>query len=163
MPDDPVPAMGEAARRRLAADLFNHVWALLDTEGRTPEQDVEMIHAAHASRHHWGEVGTPVNVARGEWQISRVYATLGRGEPALFHAERCLETCTEHGIGDFDLAYAHEAMARAYRVLGDESARRARDRGGRGRRSDRRRGAPRAVRGRPRRPALGGAPHQRGP
>ena len=80
MSDVPVPAIGEAARRRLAADLFNHVWALLDTEGRTPEQDVEMIHAAHASRHHWGEVGTPVNVARGEWQISRVYATLGRGE-----------------------------------------------------------------------------------
>ena len=120
MSDVPVPAIGEAARRRLAADLFNHVWALLDTEGRTPGQDVEMIHAAHASRHHWGEVGAPVNVARGEWQISRVYATLGRGEPALFHAERCLETCTAHGIGDFDLAYAHEAMARAYRVLGDD-------------------------------------------
>ena len=119
MSDVPVPAIGEAARRRLAADLFNHVWALLDTEGRTPEQDVEMIHAAHASRHHWGEVGTPVNVARGEWQISRVYATLGRGEPALFHAERCLETCTEHGIGDFDLAYAHEALARGYGLAGD--------------------------------------------
>jgi hypothetical protein len=25
------------------------------------------------------------------------------------------------GIGDFDIAYAHEAMARAYRVLGDEA------------------------------------------
>ena len=45
-----------------------------------------MIHAAHASRHHWAAVGTGVNLARGEWQISRVYVTLGRGEPALFHA-----------------------------------------------------------------------------
>ena len=91
MSDHPATALDQAARRQLAVDLFNHVWTLLDTDERTPEQDVEMIHAAHASRHHWGEVGTPVNVARGEWQISRVYATLGRGEPALFHAQRCLD------------------------------------------------------------------------
>ena len=122
MSDETATAIDPAARRQLAVDLFNHVWTLLETEARTPAQDVEMIHAAHASRHHWGEVGTPVNAARGEWQISRVYSTLGRGEPALFHAQRCLDTCTEHGIGDFDLAYAHEAMARAYRVLGDEAA-----------------------------------------
>lgn len=111
MPDD-------AVHRQLAIDLFNHVWTLLEAD-RSPAQDVEMIHAAHASRHHWGEVGTAVNAARGEWQISRVYSTLGRGEPALYHARLCLDTCTEHGIGDFDLAYAHEAMARAYRVIGD--------------------------------------------
>jgi hypothetical protein len=66
-------------------------------------------------------VGTPVNFARGEWQVSRVYSVLGRGEPALVHARLCLDTCVEHGIGDFDIAYAHEAMARAYRVLGDQS------------------------------------------
>ena len=50
-----------------------------------------MIHAAHASRYHWGEVGDDVNLARGEWQCSRVYAVLGRGEPALWHARRCVE------------------------------------------------------------------------
>lgn len=109
-----------ASQRQLAADLFNRVWTLLDTEPRTRAQDVEMIHTAHASRYHWGHVGTPVNVARGEWQVSRVYATLGRGEPALVHARLCLETCIANDIGDFDLAYAHEALARAYRVLGDE-------------------------------------------
>ena len=121
MPDHPATAIDQAARRQLAADLFNHVWTLLDTDPRTPAQDVEMIHAAHASRHHWGEVGTPVNFARGEWQVSRVYSVLGRGEPALVHARLCLDTCVEHGIGDFDIAYAHEAMARAYRVLGDQA------------------------------------------
>jgi hypothetical protein len=111
----------DAARRQLAVDLFNHVWTLMGTPDRTPQQDAEMIHAAHASRHHWGEVGAPVNFARGEWQVSRVYSVLGRGEPALVHARLCLDTCVEHGIGDFDIAYAHEAMARAYRVLGNEA------------------------------------------
>jgi hypothetical protein len=32
-----------------------------------------------------------------------------------------LDTCVDHSIGDFDIAYAHEAMARAYRLLGDEA------------------------------------------
>ena len=78
------PATLDAAdRRQLAVDLFNHVWTLLEKTDRTPMQDDEMLHAAHASRYHWGEVGEPVNFARGEWQCSRVYAVLGRAEPAL--------------------------------------------------------------------------------
>jgi len=81
-----------------------------------------MIHAAHASRYHWGVVGQPVNAARGEWQISRVYALLGRAEPSLYHAMRCREICEENGIGDFDIAYAYEALARAYAAAGDPDA-----------------------------------------
>ncbi len=105
--------------RQLAKDLFNYVWTLLELEQRTRAEDDDMIHAAHASRHHWGVVGGPVNLARGEWQCSRVYATLGRSEPALWHGRRCLDICEEHGIGDFDLAYALEAIARAYGVAGE--------------------------------------------
>jgi hypothetical protein len=81
-----------------------------------------MIHAAHASRYHWGNVGEPVNVARGEWQCSRVYAVLGRAEPAIWHGRRCLEICEQHRIGDFDLAYAYEALARGHAVAGDSEA-----------------------------------------
>ena len=118
------PEIDPATRRALAAGLFNEVWILLETPDRTPEQDIAMVHAAHASRHHWGEIGTAENHVRGEWQISRVYSVLGRGEPALVHARLCLQGCRDNGIGDFDLAYAHEATARALRVLGrdDEAA-----------------------------------------
>jgi hypothetical protein len=105
--------------KQLAKDLFNHVWTLLDKEPRTRAEADEMIHAAHASRHHWAAVGEPVNLARGEWQCSRVYATLGRAEPALWHARRSLDICEEHGLGDFDLAYALEAIARGYRVAAE--------------------------------------------
>jgi hypothetical protein len=106
-------------QRELAKHLFNHVWTLLDKDQRTRNEDDEMIHAAHASRHHWAAVGEPVNLARGEWQCSRVYSTLRRAEPALWHGRRCLDICEEHGIGDFDLAYALEAIARAYGVAGE--------------------------------------------
>jgi DNA-binding transcriptional MerR regulator len=105
--------------RRLAATLFNHVWDLLEKPERSVLEDDEMIHAAHASRHHWGVVGKPVNFARGEWQCARVYATLQRSEPAIYHASRCLAIATEHDLGVFDVGAAHEALARAYRVAGD--------------------------------------------
>ena len=110
-------------RRRLAVDLFNHAWSLLRLPERTPEQDDELIHAAHASRHHWAEVGTAANLARGEWQVSRVYATLGRAEPALHHAERCLDRCLAHAedMEQFDLPYAYEALARAHTISGDRA------------------------------------------
>jgi len=107
-------------RRRLAADLFNRVWTLLGTPDRSPEQDDELIHTAHASRYHWGKVGTAANLGRGEWQISRVYATLGRPEPALYHARRCL-IYIESGVGteEWDLPFAYEALARAHAVAGE--------------------------------------------
>ena len=108
-------------RRRLAVDLFNHAWTLMRLPERTPEQDDELIHAAHASRHHWGEVGTAANLARGEWQLSRVYATLGRAEPALHHARRCLAYCeaSPEALEDWDLPYAYEALARAHALAGE--------------------------------------------
>jgi hypothetical protein len=109
-------------QRATAADLFNYTWTLLEQEERTGREDDLMVHAAHASRFHWEAIGAPVNHARGEWQLSRVYAVLGRAEPALHHARRCLETCERHGIADFDLAYAYEAMARAHAVGGDRAA-----------------------------------------
>ena len=127
-------AIGHEEHRRLGVDLFNHVWTLLRKEERTREDVDEMVHAAHASAYHWRQVGTPANYARSEWQCSRVYAVLGRAEPALWHARRCLQLGEAHpeAMEEFDLPFAHEAMARALAVGGDADAarrhaRRARD------------------------------------
>lgn len=104
---------------KFAVDLFNLVWDLLDNEERTKEEDDRMLHAAHASRFHWGEIGTPLEFERGEWQISRVYTVLNRPRAAICHAQRCLDICTANQIGDFDLAFAYEALARAYAIAGE--------------------------------------------
>ncbi|MFQ5871573.1 MAG: hypothetical protein ACE5IB_05405 [Candidatus Geothermarchaeales archaeon] len=104
--------------RKSAVDSFNLVWSLLEKENRIREEDDKMIHATHASRFHWGEVGTAVNLVRGEWQVSRVYSVLERPQPAMYHAERCLEICKANEIGDFDVAFAYEALARASAVAG---------------------------------------------
>jgi hypothetical protein len=102
--------------RQLGVDLFNEVWRLMETR----EDDDRMVHAAHASRYHWGEAPAckPENLARGEWQVSRVYTVVGLHEAALRHARRCLDLCEEHGLGDWDLAYAYEAVARGYKTAG---------------------------------------------
>jgi hypothetical protein len=109
--------------KKMAVDLFNKVWDYLDQEDRSTEENDDMLHAAHASRHHWGQIGTALEFERGEWQISRVYAVLGRAEPALYHAQRCLQLCQENSIGDFDLAFAYETVARAHAVAGNTAER----------------------------------------
>ena len=111
--------------KKLGADFYNLAWELLDKKERTPEENYTLIHAAHASRYLWGLFGAPVNIARGEWQISRVYCVLGRSEPALYHARRSLEICRSNSIADFDLAFAHEGLARASMLAGNTAEARA--------------------------------------
>ncbi|HEV8488884.1 MAG TPA: helix-turn-helix domain-containing protein [Candidatus Limnocylindrales bacterium] len=109
-----------ATHRQLGVDLYNTTWTLLEKADRSAFETDEMIHRAHASRWHWGKVGEDVNLARGEWLCSRVYAVLGRGEPALWHARRCVDIDeAAKGREDWDLPSAYEAMARAVLVTGD--------------------------------------------
>ena len=77
----------EVDHRQLGVDLYNCVWTLLEKENRTPADDDEMLNATHASAYHWSRAGAgPEHAARGQWQISRVNAVLGRGEAAVYHA-----------------------------------------------------------------------------
>jgi DNA-binding transcriptional MerR regulator len=126
----PTGTLDADTHRRLGKELYNHTWSLLETADRTPEQDDEMVFTTHASSYHWSKAGgTLANAARGHWQIARVYSTLGRGEPALWHARRCVDlaqVAAAAGVADdWDLAAALEALARAQAVSGDATAARA--------------------------------------
>ncbi len=117
------PDIDQATRRALAVGLYNRCWELLEIPDRTPEQDAELIHAAHASRYHWGEISdTPARLWRGEWMCSRVYAVLGRAEPALWHARRALALLDAGGEGEepWDRAAVCEGLARAAFIAGDD-------------------------------------------
>lgn len=77
-----------------------------------------MPHTPRLSMAHcWNEA----NFARGEHLISRVAARLGDGDLALRHARRCLELVELHPdvMEDWDLAFAHEALARGLAAVGD--------------------------------------------
>jgi len=102
-----------------AKKCFNATWDLIDKKDKTKEERLEMIRLAQTSRHHWGVVGSPLEFERGDWLISKVYALEGYGELALEHALICLKVCLENDIADFDICFAYEAIANAYKALGD--------------------------------------------
>ena len=122
-----IDGLDEATHRQLGKDLFNPPWTLIEKADRTPTETDEMLHATHASSFHWSRGGgTLANAARGQWQIARVYATLGRGEAAMWHANRCLElvaAAIKAGVADdWDMPAALEGLARAQAVAGDRAA-----------------------------------------
>ncbi len=105
----------------LAKKLFNETWDLIDKPDRTDAENADMLHKAHTSCYLWRAADSPINNARGEWQVSHVYSLLGEGRLALLHGAYSLTICLENGIGDFDLAFGYEAVARAYKALGDQA------------------------------------------
>lgn len=113
-----------STHRTFAKELFNRTWKIIGNASRREADTAEMIHTAHASRYHWhvlvteGE-GTPLNEARGDWLLARVYALAGEPLQASKYAERSRAAVEKHDLGAFDLAFAHEAIARAAALLGD--------------------------------------------
>jgi hypothetical protein len=105
--------------KKLGIDYFNATWALIDKPDRTPDDDYNMILTAQASRFHWGFAGTQVEFQAGDWLIAKVYYLLGHKEECMFVAKRCLDICLRENIGGFNLAFAYESMARAFKLSGD--------------------------------------------
>lgn len=103
--------------RQLGVDCFNETWRLLESR----EDDDLMVDCAHASAYHWSRAPEckPENRARAAWLLARVYTVLTHGDEASHHAERCFQLCERHLLGDWDLAFAYEALARASLVSGD--------------------------------------------
>ncbi len=108
--------------RRMAAELFNRTWELLELEERTAEQDREMLSAAYGSRFHWRIVGGPTQFSVSDWQVSRVWSLLGDAVLAKEHGKLALEIAEANGLGPFYRGYAHEALARAAALAGDDEA-----------------------------------------
>ncbi len=125
VPDDGASPFGsptppdEQWHRSLGIECNNATYDLLEKDDRSDEETVAMIDMAHAAKYHWSKVGTPVNQVRGDYLCSRAYAFVGRAEPSLHHARRAVEEAERIGLADFDLAFVHEAMARALACAGD--------------------------------------------
>jgi len=110
----------EQAHKIFAVDFFNNTWDFLDKPERTFEENEVMLNLAHASLMHWSIIGEPINMQRGEWMVAHVYTILGRKEPALHHAQNCLNITEKFGFDDFDLAFAYEQYARALALNDDD-------------------------------------------
>lgn len=111
--------------RWFGVQLNNDTWQTIEDESldaHIAELDKErVLYAAYASAYHWRNVGNEANFARAEHLISRVAARLGEGALALRHARRCLELVEANPdvVEDWDLAFAHEALARGPAAVGE--------------------------------------------
>jgi uncharacterized protein YndB with AHSA1/START domain len=113
-------AAGEWHRSQ-GIECNNSTWEMIEAE-RNPENDEEMLRRAYASTYHWARAARrgPANDARGAWLLCKVQLLVGQPQLALRYADRCMAVCEQNGLADFDLAYAHEARARALKALGDD-------------------------------------------
>ena len=113
-----------SANRWFGIELNNRIMDALEAGRVTPETAESLIHAAHASCHHWMQAGTAAHHGRGEFAVASVYAAVGHGEAALRHARRCLELVEAHPgeMADWDLAFAYDALARAHAAAGEVDA-----------------------------------------
>lgn len=109
----------QLAHEHFSADCFNRTWSLIEKPDRTGADTEAMVLCALASLWHWTQ--RPDCMSRslsvGHWQVSRAYALAGQGHEAMRHARRSRDLA--EGLPAFYVGYAHEAVARAARVLGD--------------------------------------------
>lgn len=103
------------AHKHFSAYCFNECWSYLGMQKRSSEEAEAMLQAAMASFWHWSQRSdcTATNRSIGAWQISRVYAVLGRGKDARCYAQDSLKYCLDGNVPPFYTGYAHEALARA--------------------------------------------------
>jgi hypothetical protein len=112
----------KAAHKYFSVNCFNQAWDLIDKTGRTPEEDEEMIRLSFASHYHWTQRDDNANTGSSIalWQISRIYAILGRADNARRYGQLCLKASQGEGVTPFYLGYAYEALARAEATGGNE-------------------------------------------
>jgi len=116
-----VDAAGDWHRAQ-GVECNNGIWDLVGKDDRSPADDEEMLRRAYSSAYHWHRArgAGPANEARSLYMLAKVHLLTGQGVRSLNYAEACLAQCVQYGLVDFDLAYAHEARARALRDLGRE-------------------------------------------
>ncbi|HOX18465.1 MAG TPA: hypothetical protein PKW82_08420 [Spirochaetales bacterium] len=109
-----------AGHKHFSSACFNATWTWIDRADRTEEETEAMIHASHASLHHWRSRAdvADLQLSVGYWQLSRVYSVARRGEEALRYGLLSLEAARRGALEPFYSAYAREALARAAALLG---------------------------------------------
>lgn len=112
-----------ATHQKLAGQLFNRCWDLLETEPRDDVQNRELLTAALTSRFHWQTIGTEENLAVCDWMASRAFAAVGDGRAAVDFANAALTRAEGAGLGDWVVASMYEGLARAHAAAGDRASR----------------------------------------
>ena len=118
---DDKPTADEIARwdRWFAIEMNGRAWTLVEKAVRSPLEDEEMLHAAHAAALHWSRVGSESNRARADMLLGQVHALLGNGSLAMHYARRSHDFTASRESPDWELAFVHAVLANAARAAQD--------------------------------------------
>lgn len=122
MAEKPTPEDVALWQRRLASQANNRAWTLAEMLQRSPEDDEEMLQAAHAAMYFWKIVGTPSNHAHAAQLLAHVYALLKLPGPAAQYLSKSLPQFTQHECAPWELAFAHAVAANVASAEGDAAA-----------------------------------------
>jgi len=115
------PSSEEVAlwQRRLAAQANNRAWRLSESLTRSPEEDEEMLQAAHASMYLWKIVGNAANRAHAAQLLAHVYALLKLPNPARHYFAQCESFFLEQNCEAWERACACAVKASVAAAGGD--------------------------------------------
>ncbi|MDD2918306.1 hypothetical protein [Rhodoferax sp.] len=109
-----------AWRRMFASQANNRAWALTEQLTRTPEEDQEMLDAAHASMHLWRPIGNDKNYRLGCLLLGQVHALLGNASYAIDYASSAFDYFEVQICEPWEMALAHAVLANAAHCADDE-------------------------------------------
>jgi len=114
MADAPAREDVQKWNRWFAVECNNRAWRLAEQVSRTPAEDEEMVHAAHAATLHWSRVGTELHQARAAMLLGQVHALVGDGKRALRYARESFDFVTaRQDTPGWELAFAHAVLGSA--------------------------------------------------
>jgi hypothetical protein len=125
MREKPTPEETVLWQRRLASQANNRAWALSEATSRTPEEDEEMLQAAHAAMHFWKIVGNDNNRAHAAQLLAHVYALLGLPNPAAHFLAKSQPVFLSGNAEAWEVALAHAVMANVAAARRDAEGHRA--------------------------------------
>ncbi|HEY2780077.1 MAG TPA: hypothetical protein VGI90_04860 [Steroidobacteraceae bacterium] len=121
MSESPLSEEEATWRRRFASRANNRAWTLSEQKSRTPQEDREMLDAAHASMHLWSTIGTARNVASAQLLLGQVHALLANAQYALPYAQAAHVYFTSNPSEPGQVAFSHAVMAAAAHSAGNSA------------------------------------------
>lgn len=122
MTDKPTTEEIALWQRRLASQANNRAWTLAEILHRSPEEDEEMLQAAHAAMYFWRMVGKPSHHAHAAQLLAHVYALLKLPGPAAHYLSKSSPHFEQHDCAPWERAFAHAVAANVAYAKGNAAA-----------------------------------------
>jgi hypothetical protein len=107
----------------LASQANNRAWVLSEALSRSPEEDEEMLQAAHAAMYFWRFVGNAKNLAHATQLLAHVYALLRLPNPARYYLAKAQPFFFGGAaVEPWELALAHAVSANVAAAQADRAA-----------------------------------------